>query len=378
MSKNFFYAAVLMSVLVGAVLIQGCAKDKNSLAEPTESRPMPGELLVSTQSLRQADLEFTWSYVMPMQPSEQLKTFTILDDRLYAVSSRNYLVSLDRQKADPVYSWQLASPGTTLYGLKNYDGRLYSIIGADLVMLDGREGTELLREPLGFGPVCPPARNNHFYYIAGTDRRVHVIRSADMVPVFEVSANDDGGITCVRADDDFVAFATDAGTLAAMMPDRPTQLWRFEAAGAVNAPVVYDGRQFIFSSGDAYIYAIDRSRGKLLWKYLTPALLTDGPKATERYVYQYVTGYGLLAINKANGALAWRLPEGIDLLAEDGRKVYVMAKQNKIVVMDNKDLKKLYEVEIPGVTIWAANTVDAKIYLADKAGRIACIKPIEY
>ncbi len=378
MNKNFCCAAVLLSFLFGAILIQGCATDKRTPPAPPETGPLASELLVSPQSLRQADLEIAWSYVVPMQPSERLKSFSILDDRLYAVSGRNYLVSLDRKKTEPIYSWQLAPAAATFCGLKNYDGQIYSIVGADLVALDRRDGTELMRNPVGFGSVCPPARNNYFYYVPGTDRRVHVMRSADMVPVFEVSANDDSDITCITAEDDFVVFATGAGTLAAMLPDKPVRLWQFEAAAGINAPVSYDGRQFIFSSRDTYVYVIDRSRGELLWKYLTPAILTDAPKVTQRYVYQYIRGHGLLAINRADGALAWRLAEGIDLLAEDGRKVYIMAGQGKLVVMDNKNLKKLYEVEVPGVTKWATNTVDAMIYLADDAGRIACIKPIEY
>jgi hypothetical protein len=378
MNKNFCCAAALLSLLFGVILVQGCARGKHEPSAQPETEPLATELLVSPQSLRQAELEIAWSYVVPTQLSERLKNFTILDDRLYAVTGRNYLVSLDRREAEPVYSWQLAPPAATFCGLKDYDGQIYSIVGADLVSLDEQAGTVLMRNPLSFGPVCPPARNNHFYYVPGTDRRTHVMRSDDMVPVFEVSANDDSDITCVRAEDDFVIFATAAGTLTSMLPDRPTRLWSFEAALAVNAPVAYDGWRFIFSSKDAYIYAVGRSRGKLLWKYLTPAILTDGPKVTQRYVYQYVRGHGLLAINKDDGTLAWRLAEGIDLLAEDGRRVYVMANKNKLIVFDNKNLKKLYEVEVPGVTRWAANTLDERIYLADDSGRIACIKPIEY
>jgi len=374
MKKNLCYTAAFLSVLFMFIFVAGCVEKD----QPAESFTAPAGPLVSPQALKPADLEIAWAYNLPMAPGEGLKDFSILGDRLYTISGRNYLVSLDREKAQPAYSWQLARPGLTFCGLRQYDSRIYSIVGADLVSFDAQDGTVRLSKPLGFGPVCPPARNTAFFYVAGTDRRVHVMRADDMVRLFEVSANDDGNITCVTAADDFVVFATDAGTLAAMLPDKPVKLWRFEASGAINGPVAYDGRQFIFSSKDAYVYAVDRSRGKLIWKFLTPALLTDPPKVTQHYVYQYVAGHGLVAIDKATGALAWRLPEGIDLLAENGRRVCVIAEQSKLVVFDNKNLKKLYEVEIPAVTRWAANTADAAIYLADESGRIACIKPIKY
>ncbi len=376
MSRKSLCVKALLFVSIGVILIQGCAKEEEVVV--VEVRPQPGELLVSAESLRQADLEIAWSHTMPMQPREGLKSLSILDDRIYAVSGRNYLVSLDRRKASPVYSWQLARPEATMCGLKNYGDHIYSIIGAELVILGEQEGLVQKKEHIGFGPVCPPARNKSFFYIPGTDRRIHVLQAADMVQVFEVSANDDGDIISVMADDSIVVFATNAGTIAGMMPDRPTQKWRFKAGGAINGPVVYSNWQYFFSSRNAYVYSINRSKGKLVWKYLTPALLTASPKVTRNYVYQHVSGHGLLAIDKRTGKLAWQLAEGIDLLAENGRRVYVMAEKNKIVVMDNKKLKKIHEIEIPGVTRWVTNTVDARIYLADESGRIVCIKPINF
>lgn len=379
MNKKHFYKIALLSFLFGVTYFTGCVEEKTvQTSPPKKYQPQPGELLVSPDSLRQADLEIDFSYAVPVESREKLKYFDIIDGRLYVVTGRNYLVSLDRKKADPVYSWQLAPASSTFCGLENYEDSLYSIVGADLVSLDRQDGRGRMKTPLGFGPVCPPARNRNFYYVPGTDRRVHVMNVSNMVPVFEVSANDDGAVVWVGAENNFIAFATDAGTLAAMMPDSPVQLWRFEAAAAINAPVVYNGSEFFFSSRDAYIYALSGNRGRLIWKYLSPAILTHAPKVTQDYVYQYVEGHGLLAINKANGALAWQLPQGVDLLAEDGRMVYVMAKHSKLVVFDNKKQAVFCEIEIPAVTKWVANTNDERIYLADDSGRIVCIKPIEY
>jgi outer membrane protein assembly factor BamB len=378
MNKNHFYTTLLFLLLFGAIFLCGCKEESTVQAPPPKPLPQPGELLVSPDSLRQADLEIAFSYVVPVQSPEKLKFFDIIDSRLYTVTGHNYLVSLDRKNVNPVYAWQLAPPAAVFIGLKKYDEQLYSIVGAGLVSLDPQDGKRLLNQPLGFGPVCAPARNKNFYYVPGTDRRVHVMNASGMVHVFDVSANDNGAVVWVGAEDNFVAFATDAGTLAAMTPDKPDQLWRFEAADAINAPVDYDGSRFIFSSEDAYVYALGRNRGQLLWKYLTPALLTRAPRVTQNYVYQYVDQRGLLAIYKANGELAWRLPEGIDLLAENGSKVYIMAKHNKLIVFDNKKQAVFCEVDIPAVTKWTSNTVDARIYLADDTGRIACIKPIEY
>ena len=82
------------------------------------------------------------------------------------------MLSLNRFAAVPVYSWQLAQPEATMCGLKDYGDNIYSIVGAELLILGEQEGTVQKKKHIGFGPVCPPARNNSFFYVPGTDRRV--------------------------------------------------------------------------------------------------------------------------------------------------------------------------------------------------------------
>jgi len=45
--------------------------------------------------------------------------------------------------------------------------------------------------------------------------------------------------------------------------------------------------------------------------------------------------------------------------------------------MDNARTKLLYTVNFASVSIYAANTKDSKIYIADERGRIACLEPVE-
>ncbi len=108
-----------------------------------------------------------------------------------------------------------------------------------------------------------------------------------------------------------------------------------------------------------------------------PAMLDRGPRVTEKIVYQYVRDKGLTAIDRETGKKIWQLPEGVDLLAEAKGKAYVITNEGTLVVMDNKKAKRQYCVDFVGVSRYAVNTVDSKIYVADKSGRIACLKPVE-
>lgn len=375
MYKRLLVSSVLLVVFFSIFCLVGCVEKKQAAKEEYISA---ADSLVSLDELAKADLELTWSHVMPMRKSENLHQFKIIEDRVYGISSKNYLLSIERIKGESVYAWELARPESILCGLSKYGDNLYSVTGSYMVQINPVEGTTLKRSRLGFGTICPPARNKMFYYVGGTDQRVHALEAGGMVEVFEASANDGATITYVGADDKVVVFATSAGTVVGMQPNSAVQVWRFKATGSANGPIVWDDGKLFFSSKDTYVYAIDERTGKLAWKYLTSGLLTKAPVVTDKYVYQQIEDVGLVAINKASGKLTWKLDGGLDMLAEDGNRVYVIARGGKIVVMDNKKLAKIAEVEVPAVSKWISNSADAGIYLADTAGHMVCIKPIDY
>jgi len=374
MKTKYCSLTVLSFLLVGISVFSGCKHTE----VPPEVRPELTEPLILPKTLNQIDLEVSFSRAAPLSIREHLRDFMIIQDRLYAVSDRNYLMSLDAERAEPVYAWKLAPDAFKIFGLKIYDDTLYSIITTDLVVMDPKEGIRKISKRLGFGPICSPVRNSSFFYVAGTDQRIHALRASDLVQVFAASANDNTDITCVTADENVVIFVTAAGTMIAMLADEPVQLWKFNTQSTINEPIVRNSEQVIFSGKDANVYVIDERSGKLIWKYLTSALLTEAPVVTQRYVYQRVNGKGLLAIDRASGKLAWKVPNGVAMLSENGRKVYVMTSDRSLVVMDTKKMKKVGQVELPQVDRWISNVSDEKIYLADKFGRIICIKPKEY
>ena len=250
------------------------------------------------------------------------------------------------------------------------------MIGGKLVELNPDLGTEISSGYPGFYVVCPVARNNLYYYLGSTDKRVHCVRAKDNVKIFEVAADNDSKITSILADDDFVIFATDAGNVLCSMPDGPKGLWRFNAAGGVVEPMVRNGQQLFFASRDTNVYRINIETGKLDWKCQTEAILETAPRVTAAAVYQNLGSRGLMAIDKATGKKMWQLAEGIDLLTEAAGKAYVITNTGMLVVINNKDGKQLYSINAGAVSNWAANTAYSKIYIADDSGRIACIQPI--
>lgn len=339
--------------------------------------------LVSPELLEHAGLKLLWQREMPIKEKESLGRLFVLGDRVYALSDRNYMLSLSKEKGDVMFSRPFAPLGFPLLGLHLYEDELISVIGGRLIEINAEFGTESKVTRVEFGINCPAARNSSHFYLSGSDRRIHALRAEDKVQVFEVAADNDSMINSIVADEDFVVFGTDAGNVISITPDRPRRLWQFDAADGIVGPLVRDGESIFFASKDTNIYRVDvvYSAGtptkELIWKYQTAAVLDKAPRVSEKVVYQYVRYKGLEAIDKNSGKFMWRVPEAVDLLAESGGKAYVIAKKGKLVVMDNKKSKRLYSVNFARVSRYVSNLADSRIYIADKAGRVACIKPIE-
>ena len=344
------------------------------------STAMEGSLqrLVSPELLEQAELEILWENKLPIKMGESLERLFILGNRIYGLSDQNFMVSLNREKGNVIFSRSITKVGLPVVGLGLYKDGLFSVAGNKLVEINSESGTERSAKRLRFGVTCPAARNGSYFYIAGTDKRMHTLRSEDKVQVFEVAADDDSMITSIVADENSVVFATDTGFCVSIMPDRSKRLWQFDAADGIAWPIVRDAESLFAASKDTNVYRLDVKTGKLVWKHQTGAMLEKGPRVTEKIVYQYVRNEGLSAIDKTSGGLLWQLAEGVDLLAEANGKAYVITKVGTLVVMDNKKAKQQYSVDFAGVSRYAANVADSKIYIADKSGRIACLRPIRW
>ncbi len=355
-----------VSILVFCIAPEGIAVDGDL------------EHLVSPELLKRAELRILWENKLPIKKGERLERLFILGNRIYGLSDRNFMCSLNREKGNMIFGVSIAESGFPVIGFGLYKDGLFAVAGNRLVEIDPDSGMKRRAKRLRFIAACPAVRNELNFYIAGTDKRIHALRSKDKVQVFETAAESDSMITSVVADENSVFFATTAGDVVSITADRSKRLWQFNAADSVARPIIKDNESLYVASKDTNIYKLNATTGELIWKYQTGAMLEKGPHVTENMVYQYVSDEGLSAIDKKSGKLLWQLSEGVDLLAEADGKSYVITRAGTLVVMDNKKARQVYSVDSSGVSRYAANVVDSKIYVADKDGRIACLSPIKY
>ena len=360
-------------LLIG--LMAFCVMQDSVAVESSSNR------LISAELLRHANLKVFWENELPIKGTESVKQLLILGNRVYVVTDKDFIISLNRDNGKIVFAETFKPAGLLAGGFKLYEDELVYVSGSRLVQIDAELGTEISTMDLGFGVTCPAARNSSFFYVPGADNRLHVLRADDRVKVFEVTADNDSMITSILADEAFVIFATAAGNIICMSPHNSTRLWQFDAFGAIAGPVVRDWESLYFASKDTNVYRVDMigppEQKRLIWKYQAAAVLDQAPRVTQDVVYQPVRGKGVIAIDKEAGSLLWSVPGGLDLLAEHRNRAYVMTKAGTLTVMDNVNARKLYSVNFARVSRYAANPADEKIYVTDERGRMACLQPIE-
>ena len=350
---------------------------QNGFTGQSSSKP-----LISPELLKHTGLKMLWDNELPIKQNENLDRLLLFNNYVYAVSDRNFVVSLNQNNGKIIFGRTIEPAGLPIAGVKLYGNELtYVSSRSKLVQVNAQSGNVLKTTDVGISISCPVARNSSFFYIAGTDKRLHAINAGNMVQAFEVSAQNESAITSVTADESSVIFATAAGNIICMTPDRPQRLWQFDASKAITGAVIRDGLSLFFASRDTNVYRVDivgaPENKRLIWKHQTAAVLEDPPIVTQGIVYQHVKGKGLTAINKNTGSPFWQVPGGIDLLTETTNKAYVITNTRTLVVMDNIRAKMLYTVNLTGITKHVSNIKDDKIYIADNLGRIACLQPVE-
>jgi len=336
------------------------------------------DCFIAKDLLDHAGLKLVWQNMLPVKDNERLDTMQLLDERLYIRSSRNYAWSLDRNNGKVIFSRSVAPVGFPVLGWTAFADRILCVIDNRLVELDIDMGVEKRATDLELSIVAPPVRNGEFFYVGTSDRRLHAYRAKDMVQLFQAAAQNDSLVTTILADEEMVVFGTDAGNLLGITAKGPKKLWEFKAVEGITGPVVRDGNSFIFASKDMSVYKVDvtdSSKVDLAWKFHTEGILDRPPLVTKDIVYQYAPVRGLTAIHKQSGRAAWSLREGVDLLAEAAGRAFITTKDKTLTVMDNTSGRRLYWVNFSPVVSHAANVADAKIYVADAKGHIACLSP---
>lgn len=331
---------------------------------------------VSEKLLNQAGLSTVWQSAIALDAGEKVQRIDILGNYLYILTETNYLFCLDRNTGKLSFAAAVALPKMPVSSPSSYENTAYIVAENKLITFDIQQRTETSRMILPMPVSGTSAANEKYIYLPGMDKRLHVLDANGGHELFKATADNFSGITSVLATATSVVFTTDGGNVVCMETSSPKRIWQFNTVGGITAPLASVSNWIYAASRDTNLYKIDANSGKMEWDFPfhTGSALTTSPRATQTTVYQYAENKGVYAVDANSGKQLWLLPEGADMLAENGNTAYIMDKNNNCVAMDNRQAKKILIINFASVTSYVANTADAKIYIMD-GKNISCIAP---
>jgi outer membrane assembly lipoprotein YfgL len=153
--------------------------------------------------------------------------------------------------------------------------------------------------------VFQPAISGGAVFATGKDGEVTRIESGRTVWKTPLKTRVSGG---VGSDGNLVAVGTPKGEVIALDAETGQVKWRvFINAEVLAAPAV-SGGMVVVRSADSRLFGLDASDGKRRWTYqrATPALaLQRGGVVGGQLHHRRLSGGKLVAVNGANGSLAW-------------------------------------------------------------------------
>ncbi len=331
--------------------------------------------IVDSKLLGHAELEMVWQNNLSFKQDEQVDRLFLLGDYIVVLTDLNYLFCLDNADGKLRFGLQVTTPGFPVFEPKLHDEELMVVAGNELIRIDIKLGTIIKTKRLKFNATGSAVKDSYNVFIPGQDRRLHALDLADDIEIFNVTARNDSMVTSVVSSRNYVVFATDMGNIIGITPDGSERLWQFDAVKEISADLVKNGSWLYASSKDTNLYKIYAATGKVEWRFEAGGMLLDSAVVTEKRVYQYIRDRGVAAVDKESGERIWQLEGGVGVLAEAGAKTYVKTSDGKLAVMDNIKGKELYRINLASAEKFAANAVDSKMYIADKAGRVGCIQP---
>ncbi|MBN1765588.1 MAG: PQQ-like beta-propeller repeat protein [Sedimentisphaerales bacterium] len=331
------------------------------------------------------DLQVQWTVPdMLLARDAKIEKACYFKGRLYLLDTKNNLHALDGRKGVWLWTTSLGDEAPHCSQPVFYQNHLILVLGKKIIEVRDSDGMITHTIDLAFSPTTSAARLGQTVFVGGNDSRFYSIRYKDGM-VFWHSVQPDDPIGNVVIEDNRVYFVCKNGTLYVSSTAERRLEWSAATKGQTPGITIDNNRCYLPSS-DTSLYCYKADSGDLIWKYLAGGPLEEVPVLTNNFIYQYVSQYSLLALDR-NGQLSigsgglptpplrWQLQNGFCLLAENGPVSYVITLDKQLTVMDNINGKKLKSFYVPNFDVYVSNPEDEMIFLANQDGAILALSP---
>jgi len=332
---------------------------------------------MSFDIIDKAGLHVEWMIPkIPMSSADKLTCIFYHNGRLYAQDNHNFLYQFDTY-GTLVWSQRLGKATDYCSSPFFEKGQMLFVAGNAVVTVRESDGRTTKRMEIKYPIVTSVAGGPNRYYLGSSNRRFYSINNKTGLAEWR-RVNRELPTGTVAVGHSQVYYVCLDGVLYVTRNNDKELLWKKVTAGE-SPGVVVDEDQCFLPSGDTALYCLDGISGKTIWKFLSGGSLKDLPVLTKDFVYQSV-GHASLACldrrtDRRDGSLRWQLKRGDSMLAENGPLCYTITHDRKMTVMDNRTGKAVKSIYVPQMDLFASNTEDATIFMANSEGAVLVLKP---
>jgi len=386
---------VALGVLVGG-LASGSAiaqrTDVDDVAERNRERlermqqALDDRSLFPPSRLREFGFRTDWQTEVPTSPGSTLDALFQRGDSIYARDTNNLLSRVTRDRGEVLWQSPVGSPRDELIDIvriRRDDGEEVVAIGRlEIFVLDDANGITDRRQEIErtlytsgavFGPYFIYGTRNgqviwHQYEV-GYPWRGHSLPGSVSAPPLVVG--------------DLVFVVGSTGRILALDAASTRLVWEKQLiAGIEGRPAHADG-VLLVAGRDQYLWALDASTGRTIWRYFTESPLTTSPVADGDSVYQFVPTEGLVKLalrpeGRIDGDVQWRSPEarGRILGRRDGRLLLWDQSARILRSVDVGSGDVVAQVDLPKVaSVFAEGFEDPALHFLAADGTVMRIVP---
>ena len=334
--------------------------------------------LLAPELIAEAGWTQNWQVNLPVKKGETLGQIAVFGPHLFVLTDTNVMFCVNRDTGRMRFSRQISTQELPVHKPLYHEGKFWFVVGSEMLVFDPTIGDITLRQSFDrvkTGISSGLARNQDYIYVSGSDNRLHAMNVDGYWQEFTATADNDSAIVSIIATDEIVVFATQAGNVVGMSPNKAEKQWQFDVTGDIKGHLVQDANDVYIGSFDSKLYKLGMETGFLQWNtpFHSGAPIRDSFTVGRHLVYVYNALNGLYGVDKQTGQAVWQAVSGEGMICETDDKGFVFASPGILKVMDNVSGGEIYSVNAAAVDLYAHNTTDSVMYLADSRGCVVSV-----
>ena len=290
---------------------------------------------------------------MPLPPLKRLRTVGFLALTLFFLGA----CSLFKEKARPYPSgvfFPVARDGQVVYqgkviDLVERDGeRLYFSTHQGLVYcLDSVKRTILWKSEVSPGLMSPPSLGARNLYVYDENSILYCLsKEGSLLWKKEVGERITSRVAEAR---DIACFGTEKGVMLALAPASGSELWRFQAQGAIRSTPVFAEGKFIFGCDDHMLYLLSE-KGILSGKIEVEGGIQASPLVVAKHLYFGSDDHHFYCYKVKTLKRKWKVKTGGRIFTPavtDGKRVLFLCFNNVLYCLNRRNGHILWWQMIP-------------------------------